>query len=119
MDQVALPSWPCCYRRSMAISALGWRAAQGVSIMTLPDAKILETTVVPNADWSVVRLQISDGSPDPASGSIHLTLSVRIQPPRLARLAQVEHDAMDFANSVLADLVRQKKDELGSALQKS
>jgi hypothetical protein len=85
--------------------------------MTLPNAKIFETTVVPYDGGSVVRLQISDGSPDPASGSIHLTLSVQIQPHRIARLAQIEHDAMDFANSVLADLVRQKKAELGSTIQ--
>ena len=85
--------------------------------MTLPNAKIVETTVVPNAGGSVVRLQISDGLPDLASGSIHITLSVQIQPPRIARLAQIEHDAMDFANSVLADLVRQKHAELGSAFQ--
>ena len=80
--------------------------------MTLPDAKILETTVIPNADGSVVRLQISDGSPDLASGSIHLNLSVKIPLRYLATLAQIEHDAMDLANSVLAALVRQKKDEL-------
>lgn len=80
--------------------------------MTLPAAKILETTVIPNADGLVVRLQISDGSLDPASGSIHLSLSVQIQPPPLAPLAQIERDAMDWANSVLADLVRQTNAEL-------
>jgi len=82
--------------------------------MTLPAAKILETTVTPSAGGAVVRLQISDGSLDPASGTMRLSLSVQILLPRLATLAQIEHDAMDFANSVLADLLRQKKTELRS-----
>jgi len=80
--------------------------------MSLPDAKILETTVTPNADGSVVRLQIADGSLDPASYSILLEISVKIPIPRLAALAQIEHDALDFADSVLSELARQKKEEL-------
>jgi len=85
--------------------------------MTLPDAKILETTVIPNADGSIVRLQISDGSLDLASGSMRLNLSVQIPLPRLATLAQIEHDAIDLAHSVLAELLRQKKRDLRSGHQ--
>lgn len=83
----------------------------------LPDAKILETTVTPNAGGAVVRLQIADGPLDPASYSILLELSVKIPLPRLATLAQIERDAMDLANSVLAALLRQKKDELKAGRQ--
>jgi|HubBroStandDraft_6_1064221.scaffolds.fasta_scaffold20951_2 hypothetical protein len=82
--------------------------------MTLPNAKILETTVVPSADGFVVRLQISDGSLDPASGTIRLTLSVPLPASRLPMLAEIERDAIDLAHSVLAALLRQKKDEMGS-----
>jgi hypothetical protein len=42
----------------------------------LPDAKVRETTVIPNAGGSVVRIQISDAKLDPASYSINLNLSV-------------------------------------------
>lgn len=78
----------------------------------LPNAKILETTLIPNAGGSVVRIQISDGSLDPASYSMRLDLSVAIQHSALTALAQIEHDAMNFANSVLAELVRQKEADL-------
>ncbi len=77
--------------------------------LPLPDARILETTVTPNAAGSTIRLVISDESLDPASGTIRLTLSVQIRPRTRATLASIELDAMDFANSVLAALCREKK----------
>ena len=80
--------------------------------MELPNARIRETTVVPDGDGLIVRLQIYDGELEPPSYSINLVLSVQIPLGPKSALAQIEHDAMDLANSVLADLVRQKKEEL-------
>jgi len=81
--------------------------------MTLPDAKILETSVKPAGDNSIVRIQISDGPLEPPAYSTLLQISVEIPVAPKTLLAQIEHDAIDFANSILAALVRQKKDELG------
>lgn len=83
--------------------------------MELPDATIRETTVIPNGDHSIVRIQISDGSLDPAAYSMLLNLCVQIPLAPKTPLAEIERNAMDFANSVLAALVRQKKDELGQS----
>ena len=80
--------------------------------MTLPDAKILETTVIPDGANSIVRIQIADGELEPPSYSINLSLSVQIPVAPKTPLAQIEHDAIDLAHSVLSDLLRQKKDVL-------
>jgi hypothetical protein len=81
--------------------------------LPLPDARILETTVMPNDAGLSVRMLISDGSLDPASGTasgtIRLTLSVQIPAETRATLARIELGAMDLANSVLAALCREKK----------
>ncbi|MDE2112137.1 MAG: hypothetical protein KGJ79_13420 [Alphaproteobacteria bacterium] len=81
--------------------------------MELPDAKIRETTVIPDEDGLIVRLQIYDGELEPPSYSINLVLSVQIPLAPKSALAKIEHDTLDFADSVLAALVRQKKEELG------
>lgn len=75
----------------------------------LPDARILETTVTPNADGLAIRLLIADGSLDPASGTMRLEIAVQIPPHGRATLARIELEAMDLANSVLAALCREKK----------
>ena len=93
--------------------------------MGLLDAKIVETTVTPDAKGYVVQLHISDapppvlqsddGSPLPASSDILLVLSVRVQvDDPLAALAQFQWTATNDADSVLRIFLR----DLGKILGK-
>lgn len=80
--------------------------------MTVPNAKILETTVTPNARGSVVQLQISDAPLDAEAWAIRLTLSVQIPAYRLPLVAHVEREAINIADDVLAALLRNMAEEI-------
>jgi hypothetical protein len=84
--------------------------------MILPAAKILETTVTPDKDGQIVRLQISDGSLDPASpATFRLALTAKLPAYRFPLVTHVEREAMKLAEAVLAQRLR----ETGEELQKS
>lgn len=58
--------------------------------------EIRETTVSPDGDGSIVRLQISDAPPPYESATMHLQLTVRLpayEPPLLAHLQREAIDA--------------------------
>ncbi len=80
--------------------------------MAVPNAKILETTVIPNAGGSLVQLQISDAPLDAEAWAIRLTLSVQIPAYRLPLLAHVEREAINIADDVLGTLLRTMAEEI-------
>lgn len=83
--------------------------------MSLPNAKILETTILPDAGGVTVRLQIADAplqSLDAASAGFHLALSVRLPAYQSPLLVHMEREAIDVAHTVLSALLRDLKDEI-------
>jgi hypothetical protein len=84
--------------------------------MALLDAKILQTIVTPDERGSIVQLQISDAphridgeSPLPASSAISLVLAVRVEGDGRASLAQLQRMAIDSADSILQQFLRDLK----------
>ena len=82
--------------------------------MTVLEAKILETIVTPNADGAVVQIQISDAPLDAEAWAIRLTLAVQGPLARRPLLDQVQHDAIDQANTALAALLRDLKEKIAT-----
>ncbi|MFI5021148.1 MAG: hypothetical protein ACHQRJ_05785 [Alphaproteobacteria bacterium] len=72
----------------------------------MPDAKILATTVTPNASGAIVELQISDAPLDAEVWAIRLNLSVQIPDFDLPLLAHLQREAMRIADKALDALTR-------------
>jgi hypothetical protein len=90
------------------------------NVSEVPNAKILQTTVIPGERNAVVQLLISDGSPEGpsdtmSSGTIHLHMTVRIELDGMPPLAAIEYEAVDLADSVLQALMREKAEDMKAA----
>jgi hypothetical protein len=73
----------------------------------MPDVEIRETTIGPDADGAIVRLQLSDAPLLSESATIRIDLSVRLPEYKLPLLAHFQREAMQMAIEVLRKLDRE------------
>ena len=70
----------------------------------MPNAKIQETTVSPDASGATVQLQISDVPLPAEDAAIRITLAVRVPAYRCPLLAHYQREAIQIALDQLRDL---------------
>jgi hypothetical protein len=74
--------------------------------------EIRETTVLPDENGAIVRLQISDAPLLSEDAAIRLILAVRVPAFQSPLLAQLEREAMKAAIEALRGLVQDKAKEI-------
>jgi hypothetical protein len=81
----------------------------GANIMTV---KIHRTTVTPAEDGEVVQLYVSDAPPGDVSASFVLDITARVPTFESPLLLHVQREAMDKAQKVLSEYLRELADRI-------